>query len=73
METQEYVLVNDENVTDFRERTKHGILNGYRQALNIPANTGPLFGMQVPPPARPITRKALRSRFRGAFALEWSR
>ena len=40
METQEYVLVNDENVTDFRERTKHGILNGYHQALNIPANTG---------------------------------
>jgi len=40
VETQVYVLVNDEKALDFNELTKHGEKNGYQQALNIPDNTG---------------------------------
>ena len=40
VETQVYVLVNDKNALDFQELTKHGIKNGFNQALNIPTNTG---------------------------------
>jgi len=40
VETQVYVLVNDKDALDFTELTKHGIKNGFNQALNIPANTG---------------------------------
>jgi len=40
VETQVYVLVNDKDALDFKELTKHGIKNGFNQALNIPANTG---------------------------------
>ena len=40
VETQVYVLVNDKNALDFNELTKHGIKNGFNQALNIPKNTG---------------------------------
>ncbi len=40
VETQVYVLVNDEKALDFRELSKHGQKNGLHQALNIPDNTG---------------------------------
>ena len=40
VETQVYVLVNDKNALDFSKLTKHGVKNGYQQALNIPNNTG---------------------------------
>jgi len=40
VETQVYVLVNDKNALDFNELTKHGVKNGFNQALNIPTNTG---------------------------------
>ena len=40
VETQVFVLVNDEEALDFTKLTKHGIKNGYQQALHIPDNTG---------------------------------
>ena len=40
VETQVYVLVNEETALNFGELTKHGLKNGLQQALNIPANTG---------------------------------
>lgn len=40
VETQVYVLVNDENALDFAELTRHGKKNGLHQALNIPNDTG---------------------------------
>lgn len=40
VETQVYVLVNDAKALDFATLTKHGVKNGYHQALNIPSNTG---------------------------------
>ena len=40
VETQVYVLVNEETALNFGELTKHGLKNDLQQALNIPANTG---------------------------------
>lgn len=40
VETQVYVLVNDEDALDFTELTAHGVNNGLAQASNIPKNTG---------------------------------
>ena len=40
VETQVYVLVNDENALDFTELTSHEVVNGFHQATNIPTNTG---------------------------------
>ena len=40
VETQVYVLVNDENALDFTELTNHDVVNGFHQATNIPTNTG---------------------------------
>ncbi len=40
VETQVYVLVNDESAGDFMELTKHSKKNGLHQALHIPGNTG---------------------------------
>ncbi|PKG85065.1 hypothetical protein CXF85_05515 [Colwellia sp. 75C3] len=40
VETQVMVLVNDKNALDFNTLTKHGVNNGYQQALNIPSNMG---------------------------------
>lgn len=40
VETQVYVVVNDNNAGDFGELTKHEQVNGLHQALNIPNNTG---------------------------------
>lgn len=40
VETQVYVLVNDENALDFNKMAEHGIKDGLHQALNIPTNTG---------------------------------
>jgi len=40
VETQVYVLVNDRKALNFAKLTKHGVKNGYQQALNIPSNTG---------------------------------
>jgi len=40
VETQVYVLVNDENALDFNDLSKHGMKKGLAQALNIPNNTG---------------------------------
>lgn len=40
VETQVYVLVNDENALDFGMLTEHKKVNGYHQAVNIPNNTG---------------------------------
>jgi len=40
VDTQVYVLVNDDDANDFIELTKHGVKNGLHQALNIPGDTG---------------------------------
>lgn len=40
VETQVYVLVNDETALDFNELSKHEVKNGLAQAINIPKNTG---------------------------------
>lgn len=40
VEAQVYVLVNDDSALDFVELTKHDVVNGVHQAVNIPANTG---------------------------------
>lgn len=40
VETQVYVLVNDEKALDFVELTKHSLRNGVHQAPNIPNHTG---------------------------------
>jgi len=40
VETQVYVLVNDESALDFVKLTETGEVNGFHQALNIPADTG---------------------------------
>lgn len=40
VETQVYVLVNDESAGDFGELTKVKKINGYHQAANIPDSTG---------------------------------
>ena len=40
VETQVFVLVNDENAADFVELTEVGMVNGFHQALNIPHTTG---------------------------------
>ena len=40
VETQVYVLVNDNAARDFNELTKLGEQNGFQQALNIPDDTG---------------------------------
>ncbi len=40
VETQVFVLVNDENALDFMDLTKVGFRDGHYQALNIPTNTG---------------------------------
>ncbi|WP_354625570.1 delta-class carbonic anhydrase [Psychromonas sp. MME2] len=40
VETQVYVLVNDNKALDFTDLTSYGLNNGLYQALNIPSNTG---------------------------------
>lgn len=40
VEAQVYVLVNDDEAADFKKLTRHGVVNGYQQALNIPDYTG---------------------------------
>jgi len=40
VETQVYILVNDDNARDFTELTEHGVKNNLHQALNIPSDTG---------------------------------
>lgn len=40
VETQVYVLVNDEGALDFSKLTEHGESNGLQQAINIPKDTG---------------------------------
>ncbi|CAH7204900.1 conserved exported hypothetical protein [Vibrio chagasii] len=40
VETQVYVLVNDNKALDFEELAKHSKVNGLHQATNIPQNTG---------------------------------
>jgi len=40
VETQVYVLVNDENSLDFKDLTKHDDVKGLHQAVNLPSNTG---------------------------------
>ncbi len=40
VETQVYVLVNDDEAHDFVKLTEHGEVNGLQQALNIPSDTG---------------------------------
>ena len=40
VEAQVYVLVNDANALDFVELTRHEVVNGVHQAVNIPADTG---------------------------------
>lgn len=40
VETQVYVLVNDDSAADFMALTRLGMRNGLHQALNIPSNTG---------------------------------
>jgi hypothetical protein len=40
VEAQVYVLVNDKDARDFRDLARHGIRNGFHQALNIPSDTG---------------------------------
>ncbi len=40
VETQVYVLVNDDSAGNFIEFTEHGVKNNVHQALNIPSDTG---------------------------------
>ena len=40
VETQVYVLVNDDKALDFGKLAQHGMKGGKHQALNIPSNTG---------------------------------
>ena len=40
VETQVYVLVNDDKALDFGQLTRHGVKDGLHQAMNIPKNTG---------------------------------
>lgn len=40
VEAQVFVLVNDKDALDFNYLTKHGVKDGFEQALNIPNNTG---------------------------------
>ncbi len=40
VETQVYVIVNDDNALNFVDLTKHEVVNGLHQAINIPSNTG---------------------------------
>ena len=40
VEAQVFVLVNDGNGEDFAMLTKHGELNGYHQAVNLPTKSG---------------------------------
>lgn len=40
VETQVYVIVNDDNALDFVELTHHEVVDDLHQATNIPANTG---------------------------------
>ena len=40
VESQVFVLVNDDNALDFGDLTEYGIQNGLHQALHIPDNTG---------------------------------
>lgn len=40
VEAQVYVLVNDSSALDFVELTRHKVVNGLNQAINIPTNTG---------------------------------
>ena len=40
VETQVYVVVNDDKALDFSQLTKHGKQNALFQAVNIPTNTG---------------------------------
>lgn len=40
VETQVYVLVNDESALDFVMLTAHDVVNGLHQAINIPTDTG---------------------------------
>ena len=40
VETQVYVVVNDNKALNFTKLTKHSIKKGYHQALNIPTDTG---------------------------------
>jgi hypothetical protein len=40
VESQIYVLVNDKNALNFNDLTRQSTKNGYKQALNIPSNTG---------------------------------
>lgn len=40
VETQVYVLVNDDSAADFVKLNEVGMVNGYHQALNIPSDTG---------------------------------
>jgi hypothetical protein len=40
VETQVFVVVNDESALDFNKLTKHALKDGYHQALNIPSDTG---------------------------------
>lgn len=40
VETQVYVLTNDNNALDFGRLTKHGEVSGLHQAINIPDSTG---------------------------------
>jgi hypothetical protein len=40
VETQVFVLVNDDAAHDFVELAKHEVVDGYHQAVNIPTTTG---------------------------------
>ncbi|MDO7597823.1 MAG: delta-class carbonic anhydrase [Pseudomonadota bacterium] len=40
VETQVYVLVNDNQAADFSKLTEHSLVNGLHQAINIPSDTG---------------------------------
>jgi len=40
VEAEVFVLVNDKNALDFKDLAKHGIVNNFHQALNLPKNTG---------------------------------
>ena len=68
VETQVMVLVNDKSALDFNKLTKHGVNNGYQQALNIPSNMGtPVQYTRALLPALDTMKKARRSKLAGVF------
>jgi len=66
VETQVFVLVNDDSAADFLTLTKVGKVDGYHQALNIPSDTGTPISMTARPRDRPTTKRPRPCKSAGA-------